>query len=107
MVGHADARPSPRPIRLRTASLYPPNLESARRSRSRVPEPMANLAPGAPRHGARRRRSNAPSAASNASTWLCYQISPRACASGARLRYLHLDRATLHGVRSLAHSNEL
>ena len=81
-VGHADTRPSPCPIRLRTA-----------------PKPMANLAPGAPRYGAGRRRKNA--------TWLRYQISPRAFASGDRLRYLRLDRATLHGIGSLAHSNEL
>ena len=37
-----------------------------------APKPMATLAPGAPRFGARRRRKNAPSAASNAFTWLRY-----------------------------------
>ena len=52
-------------------------------------------------------RMKAPSVASNASTRLRYQISPRAFASGDRLRYLRLDRATLHGIGSLAHSNEL
>ena len=57
-----------------------------------APKPMATLAPGAPKYGARRRRKNAPSAASHASTRLRYQISPRASASGGRLRHLHLDR---------------
>ena len=46
-------------------------------------------------------RMKAPSVASNASTRLRYQISPRASASGGRLLHLPLDSATLHGIGDL------